>query len=156
MSKRRATDLPTAKAPPSDDHFSVRHYRIVQVLVGLAALIAIYLLTISWSGHPAAGCGPDSSCHRVLTSRWAYWLGVPVSLLALLAYAGVLCATFAISRGALPLHRPAARALLTGLAVTIAGSAGWFVGVQVFVLRSVCPYCMAAHTLGLIAASILL
>jgi len=42
------------------------------------------------------------------------------------------------------------------LAITVGGSALWFVGLQFFVLRSVCPYCMAAHGCGLVAAAILL
>jgi hypothetical protein len=42
------------------------------------------------------------------------------------------------------------------LATIVGGSALWFVALQVFVLRSVCPYCMTAHGCGLAASVIVL
>src|SRR6266511_1830374 len=155
MPKRKVKHTREDKPSPSRD-LSSPGYRLVQVLVALAAVIAIYLLTISWSGRSAAGCGPESPCHKVLNSRWAYWIGVPVSLLALLTYGGVLMATFSVTANASPSRRKAAKSFLTVLAVTIVGSALWFLGLQVFVLRSVCLYCLAAHGLGLVAAAMVL
>jgi len=128
----------------------------VRGLVAAAAAVSIYLLSVSWSGGAIAGCGPESSCHKVLTSRWAFWFGVPVSLPALLAYGGILLGTFGVATNASVARRKAARALLSVLAITVGVSALWFVGLQVFVLRDVCPYCMAAHGCGLVAAAIVL
>lgn len=125
-------------------------------LLAVAALVSCYLLSVSWTGGGLAGCGPESSCHKVLTSRWAYWFGVPVGLLALPAYGGMLLVSFVVTATTSPARRTAARTLLTVLAIIVGGSALWFVGLQVLVLRSVCPYCMAAHGCGLAAAAIVL
>lgn len=131
-------------------------YWVARGLVAAAAAISIYLLSVSWSGGAVAGCGPESSCHKILTSRWAYWFGVPVSLPALLAYGGILLGTFGLTTNVSPERRKAAKALLAVLATAVGGGALWFVGLQVFLLRSVCPYCMAAHGCGLVAAAIVL
>ncbi|HKS38775.1 MAG TPA: vitamin K epoxide reductase family protein [Verrucomicrobiae bacterium] len=156
MAKRHAKHSRRPKAPPRDDPPAVPSYWVVRGLVAVAMAVSLYLLSVSWSGGALAGCGPESSCHKVLTSRWAYWFGIPVSLVALVAYAGILLATFGVTTSASSARRNAARALLTVLAITVGGSALWFIGLQFFVLRSVCPYCMAAHGCGLVAATILL
>jgi hypothetical protein len=41
-------------------------------------------------------------------------------------------------------------------AVLLTGAALWFVFLQLVIVRSICPYCMAAHTAGLLAALIAL
>ena len=60
----------------------------VRILLVSAAIITIYLAlaTLSQSGN-VPGCGPDSGCDKVLNSKWAYWLGIPVSLPGLGLYA---------------------------------------------------------------------
>src|SRR2546423_15055736 len=74
-----------------------------------------YLLWVSLSGGTVAGCGPDSSCVRVLHSKWSRWLGVPVSGLALLIYSGLFAGTFWLRRTvAPPRQRMAWNALIPG------------------------------------------
>ena len=58
----------------------------VRVLTAAAIVAASYLVWVSLSRSAVAGCGPDSSCDRVLHSRWSRWLGLPVSAIALLIY----------------------------------------------------------------------
>jgi uncharacterized membrane protein len=48
------------------------------LLIALAG--AVYLGYASIKGGGIAGCGPESGCNKVLSSRWAYWLGLPVSI----------------------------------------------------------------------------
>ena len=130
--------------------------RLVSALVLVAMAISAYLLAVSLAGGATAGCGPDSNCHEVLSSRWAQWLGVPVSALALVVYAGVLTA-LQIARSTRPTaRRQRAEAGLVMLATMVAGAALWFVGAQVWLIGAVCPYCVAAHACGLVAAAILL
>ena len=53
------------------------------VLAGLLFLLALlgssYLAWAAFSDSPIAGCGTGSGCDKVMGSRWAYWLNIPVS-----------------------------------------------------------------------------
>ena len=73
--------------------------KIVRGLVGVASLVTVYLAYVSLAlGGGVPGCGPDSGCDRVLSSPWAYWLGIPVSLPGLVLYAIFLINTFSLRR----------------------------------------------------------
>ncbi len=126
------------------------------LLLALGALgISAYLAFISLSTAPSpAGCGWGSGCTQVLTSKWAQVRGIPVSVMAVVVYASVIAALIRPLVG----HRGtprADRALLSASAAAVAGSACWFIGLQLFVIRAVCPYCMAGHTLGLLLSALL-
>lgn len=145
----RTKQTPAALSLPLQFCFAVRLLAIV------AMVVSGYLLWASWGGS-VAGCGPESNCHRVLNSRWAYWLHLPVSALALIVYAGMIGATLGTSP-IVPVERQIwARALLTMFAILIAGAALWFIGLQLVVLKSVCPYCLGLHLCGLVAAALVL
>ena len=68
---------------------------------------------------------------------------MPLAFFGALAYLGLL-ASFARSLGML-------RAPLLG---AIAGAALWLVFVQAVILRKFCPWCMAAHALGLVIVAV--
>lgn len=120
----------------------------IRVLATAAMAISGYLLWGSLTGDRLPGCGPDSGCDAVLNSRWAYWFGVPVSLAALAAYAAVIGMTVPLSRESPVPVRHACWTGLLAVALTVLGSAAWFVALQAFVIRAVCPYCMTAHACG--------
>ena len=129
---------------------------VVRILILGALGISVYLAWSSLSGRAVAGCGADSSCDKVLHSRWGYWFGVPVSVLALLVYIAVLGLTFGLGR-----KRDAAgqRKLWPGMviaAVLMIGAAIWFTALQALAIRSFCPFCMTAHGLGVVAGLIIL
>lgn len=119
-------------------------------LLLVALGIAVYLSILSFSGGSVAGCGADSGCSEVLASRWSKWLGIPVSLPAALNYAVMIVITF---RG---LHSVNSRFLLRALCLVIFGAAAWFVGLSVFAIGKVCPYCMTAHACGVAGSGLLL
>jgi uncharacterized membrane protein len=128
--------------------------------VAAAALgIALYFLWASvFAGGQVAGCGDnaDVGCSHVLSSRWSQWLRLPVSLPAAILYALTLLALFGIrSDGIWPGAHNAWR-LLVVLAVTLLGSALWFLGIQVLVLGSLCVYCVTAHICGILLAGFVL
>jgi uncharacterized membrane protein len=118
-------------------------------LSSIALLVSAYLLWGSLRGEHLPGCGPESGCDEVLGSRWSSWLGVPVSLPALLTYLAVF--------GALALHRQPGtdrmrqrlELVFVALGSAILGAAVWFVLLQLLVIRAVCPFCMIAHACGL-------
>jgi uncharacterized membrane protein len=129
---------------------------VVRLLVAVAMVVSVYLAWISLTGGKAVGCGPESGCDQVLNSRWAYWFKVPVSAFALIAYSLILGATFRLAANTPAAVQRKAWAWLVPCALIMAGAALWFVGLQVFVVKAICPYCMVAHGSGFVAALLLL
>ncbi len=147
--------MPTHQPIPNAPRRSAR-VRCAVALVVAAMGLSTYLLGVSLSGGAAAGCGPDSPCHDVLSSRWSQWFGVPVSALALGVYAGLLAALGIARSAPSEVQRRAALAALIMLATMVAGAALWFVAAQVWLIGAVCPYCLAAHTCGIVSIVLLL
>src|SRR6187402_743909 len=100
-------------------HSTAQHKLVLlaRVLLVAALLVSIYLGWVSFGGSAVGGCGPESNCDKVLSSRWS---------------------------------------LLVPAAWAVIGAVAWFVALQLFVIKAVCPFCMAAHVCGLAAAAILL
>lgn len=126
-------------------------------LLVLAMVGAAYLASISLSGGAVAGCGPASGCNSVLSSRWAYWLGIPVSLPAIAAYAGLFAASFGgwsgMGRGR---GCRAATIGVIALASLIIACAVWFSVVQYAVIGHWCRFCLATHSAAVVASALLL
>ena len=144
------------KRPP--DNGSVRPGLLIAVrlLMAVAMAVSVYLAWISLSGGKAVGCGPESNCDKVLNSRWSSWLGAPVSVFALITYSLILGASFRLTRNTPAVVQRKAWGWLVPCALVVAGAALWFVGLQVFVVKALCPYCMVAHGSGFVAAVLLL
>ncbi|MEO7100965.1 MAG: vitamin K epoxide reductase family protein [Luteolibacter sp.] len=107
----------------------------ILALAGFA--INALLLFRRISGGGLAGCG--SACEDVLGSRWSQVFGIPVTVFGLLVYAGVLIAT-------------RYRRLLAPCLGLLVGAATWFIFVQAAVIGRFCPWCMAAHGMGVSVA----
>ena len=88
----------------------------------------------------------------MLLSRWSSWIGLPVGLPAIIIYLGLFGLLFCIGPRLSPRTQRRAWATLLPLATLAAGSAAWFIGLQLFVLKSFCPYCMALHACGMALA----
>jgi uncharacterized membrane protein len=127
-------------------------------ILSLAACgVAGYLLYLSLAerGLPA-GCGSGSGCEEVLSSRWSQLFGVPVSAGGVAVYVGILAALPFVGPRNSPARIGAAWSALILSAVVVAASAIWFVGLQLVVIRAVCPWCMGEHVLGLAIAALIL
>ena len=98
------------------------------------------------AGWRRSGCGPESDCDKVLTSRWAYLFGVPISYFAL-QFISAASSCFSRSR-----FQPS----LFGVALIILISAVWFIGLQLVAIRAFCKFCLTAHLAGGVAAMLLL
>ncbi len=143
-------------APQAEEPRADTWLYLVRGLLILAMLITAYLASNSLAkGNQVPGCGPNSSCDKVLASPWAYWLGIPVSLPGLGLYAVFLISTFSFKSDQL---EKAKRALntLTLCSFAIIGAAIWFVGVQAIAIKAFCPYCCTAHASASLAAIIFL
>lgn len=138
------------KKPVSDTSFWIARL----LLVGAISL-SVYLAWTALSGGAVAGCGPNEACSEVLGSRWAYWFGVPVSLLGLPVYIALLTASFSLDPRVVPVFRQRAwLTILAGLILTI-GGAVWFTGLQLTVLKAFCPYCLTTHVCAALGAWII-
>ncbi len=122
-------------------------------IVGLAGLaVTTYLAAASLGASPVAGCGAGSSCASVLASRWSRLGSLPVSALAAATYLVALGALLHVGPRATPGRRRVAWFVLLLVAASIALAAVWFVFLQAVTLRKFCPWCMAAHGVGLLFA----
>ena len=174
MHRRRATicerDAPTSTALPIRIRFArgcdpLRLSRVmlqssksrvwgIRVLSAISAAIALYLVTSLGSGR-VAGCGPASDCQDVLTSGWAYWLGLPVSVPGLVVYGSIFLATFWVLPPTLRRLRRRAWIFLAFAACVVSAAALWFLALQLLVLEHVCPYCLGAHLAGVLSAALI-
>ncbi|MEO8270831.1 MAG: vitamin K epoxide reductase family protein [Aureliella sp.] len=133
-------------------------YSGIQWILRLIALIALttssYLAWVAFNSGSVAGCGSGSTfdCSHVLSSRWSSLLGIPVSVPAVLLYAlvSVILVVPANWRWA------QWRWSLVAFAAFLAGFGGlWFIGLQIFWLKHLCPYCLVVHGCGLAMASLI-
>lgn len=145
-----------SKASSSRQTAAPRLLLLLRLLLAGAAAISIYLAWASFGGNSVAGCGPDSGCDKVLGSRWSNWFGIPVSIPAILLYGLMLAATLRLTPRATPGQQRRAWTLLIPAAWAVLGAVVWFVSLQLFTIKAVCPFCMAAHACGLVAAVIVL
>ena len=128
----------------------------IRLLMTVAVALCVYLVWVSLGGKAVAGCGPESGCREVLRSRWAYWFGVPVSAPALVLYLALFAGTFRLQRQRPPaLQRLAWHWIIPGSVLAV-GAALWFLALQVFVLKRVCPFCLGTHAAVVAAVGCLL
>jgi uncharacterized membrane protein len=110
---------------------------IAAALAGLA--INCWLLWQTLRGGTVAGCG-GGPCDQVISSRWGFLLGVPVSAFGAALYLAVLLSLV-----------PALRGCRVPLLAALPGAALWFGFVQAVFLKTFCPVCNAVHAIGLVA-----
>lgn len=117
--------------------------RIVRALAVIGLAISGYLLFLKLNGTITSirGCGGSGGCENVLGSKWSQWFGIPVSAFSTLFYAGLVAMTFKPSKN-----------ILKGMAVVLLAAAFWFIGLQIFIIQSFCPWCCATHLVGIAAA----
>jgi uncharacterized membrane protein len=104
-----------------------------------------YLAMVSLTGAAIAGCGPGSGCNQVLSSRWAYWFGLPVSVPAFLSYLALL-ALITIPDQRQPAAGPKLRwQAIVCLSVLVLFAAVYFVLLQIVIVKAWCKFCLATH-----------
>ena len=122
--------------------------------VALGVAVYLYSTSLAESGRPL-GCGENSGCAEVLTSRWSQVFGIPVSIPAALVYGAVLATLAGFTLASVSL-RTILWFAATTLGLVLIMSAAWFVGLQVFHLEAICPWCMTEHGLGCAVGLLLL
>ncbi len=113
-------------------------HRAGLLCLGVALIISLYLAWNSLHGSPVAGCTNEGGgCHSVLSSKWGYLLGLPVSLTGLPIYGALLFFSLISS--------PGSRAFTSTLSLLVVGAALWFAAIQIFILKAFCPWCCTTH-----------
>ncbi len=129
-------------------------------ILAICCIVAIgisgYLTWVALTSSKIAGCGSGSvfDCSHVTNSKWSMWMGVPVSLLAIVSYLSLATAlVFAVLQTS-PVIKRFAWTAVAIFALSAGLAAVWFTGLQIYVLKHFCSYCLAAHACGIIAAVI--
>src|SRR5450432_2760436 len=131
--------------PVVGDYFPRRLIWLARICLVVALCGAGYLGSVALKGGPVTGCGPGSGCDRVLSSHWAYWLGVPVSLPAIAVYLSLLAVTVTVNRQRSPGLQQASLHLIITLSLLVLVSALWFLLVQRLAIHAWCKFCLATH-----------
>ena len=121
--------------------------------IALVALgISAYMTYVGLTGSEIAGCGGGGtfSCDHVLTSRWSKVFGIPVGLPAMGMYVGLVLVLATLASGVTGTLKKWGWAITGVMTASAAFAAIWFIGLQVFVIGHLCPYCLGAHTCGLV------
>jgi len=103
----------------------------------LGAFDALYL-TLNHASPEGVSCSLTSGCKTVLTSEYSEVFGIPLSVFGIAYYATVfLLVSFYLYSERVDTLRLAAYFTTIGFLVS-----GWLVAIQLFILHSVCQYCM--------------
>jgi uncharacterized membrane protein len=112
-------------------------------VLGLA--IAGYLTYVHYVGISPV-CEIAHGCEKVQTSRWSELAGVPVALLGLLGYAGILAALLVPGETAMT--------AAAGQALVGAGFSAYLTYREVFTIEAICIWCVASAVLMAALAAI--
>src|SRR5215510_12822661 len=134
--KARLKDQRAATPRPQPVERPGPHWPILVLSLAGIALTG-YLSWAASSGSGLQGCGVDSGCDAVLSSRWATLLGAPTSAWGLLAY-GTLAA--------LAWRRSSGWRWIATWTVAFMGVlySVYLTTVSVTLLGATCPYCLTS------------
>lgn len=111
-------------------------------LVAVGLFISGYLSYVKWSASPSTCVAADVfNCNMVLNSAYAELAGIPIAYLGFLTYA-VLGALFLLETR-VAFVRDYGYLLVFGLGVFAWVFSMWLVYVQVFLLQTLCSWCLS-------------
>jgi uncharacterized membrane protein len=121
----------------------MRHRMTIATLALLGVLLSSYLTLNHYGLTGPLVCGASSSCERVQASRYAEFLGVPVALIGLVGYAGLLVVALVGLQG-----RFAAGVGTTKLLAALSGGGVAFTAylsyLELFRIHAVCRWCIGS------------
>jgi uncharacterized membrane protein len=113
--------------------------RVMIVVAVLAIGLTAYLTYVHYSGAKPA-CTAGQSCLKVQTSLWSKLDGVPVALIGLLGYIGILLSLLAPDRD---------ETRLATLGMTLAGFgfSAYLTYREIFSIKAICEECVSSFVL---------
>lgn len=119
---------------------SLKKYSWAIIGVAILGFLDAAWLTVAHYFQVPIPCGLVQGCDIVTTSAYSEILGVPVALLGALYYLTTIVATIvALEKQGPSLLRLVGQFTWTGFVASL-----YFVGLQLFVLRAICLWCMAS------------
>jgi uncharacterized membrane protein len=117
----------------------VTNRRVLLVLAALGFLISAYLTWTHFAGLTPVCTGSGEGCETVQSSRYATILGVPVALLGLAAYGGLIFSALLWSEAGVYL----------GFLISLVGTlfSAYLTYLEFFVIGAVCQWCLASAAL---------
>jgi uncharacterized membrane protein len=111
-------------------------------VAGLA--VSVYLTVDHFTTRSVLACPATASvnCEKVTTSQYAWVLGIPVALYGLVFFVAMVALTVPPAWRDDRLRRVRLGACLVGVASVV-----YLVGVELFVLDTICLWCTAVHVL---------
>jgi uncharacterized membrane protein len=117
--------------------------RIAIAVVALAGLgVSAYLTALRYADQDPS-CVIGSGCTTVQDSEYAEIAGIPVAVLGLVAYAGLLLAAL--------LPGPPGRALGLFTAIVGVGFSAWLTYAELFLIEAICFWCVISAILMVVA-----
>jgi uncharacterized membrane protein len=123
--------MPTAS---SKRETALRRTMLVLAVAGLA--VAGYLTYVHYAGIRPA-CTAGTSCLKVQTSQWSDLAGVPVALLGLIGYVGILGTLLAPDR-------EETRLATVALTLIGVGFSGYLTYRELFSIHAICEWCVSS------------
>jgi uncharacterized membrane protein len=113
---------------------NLRRAMLVLAIVGLG--VASYLTYVHYSGTRPA-CTAGDSCLKVQTSEWSKAFGVPVALIGLIGYIGIVLSLLAPDRE---------ETRIATLLMTLVGVAfsGYLTYRELFTIHAICEWCASS------------
>ena len=109
---------------------------VLSVLAAAGLLISAYLTWVHFAQVAPVCVGGSGGCETVQSSRYATVLGVPVAVLGLVGYTGLLFS--AVLRGELGVY--------LGFLFALVGTlfSAYLTYLEVFVIHAICQWCVAS------------
>jgi uncharacterized membrane protein len=122
-----------AQAKPASRDL-LRRAMLALALVGLG--VASYLTYVHYAGIKPA-CTAGESCIKVQTSAWSKLDGVPVALIGLIGYVGILASLLAPDR-------EETRLAALGLTLIAFGFSAYLTYLELFSIHAICEWCVSS------------
>ena len=121
-----------------------RALRVAVALLALAGAGISAYLTYAWYAEATIAC-TTGGCETVQSSSYAKLAGIPVPVLGLVGYLGILATALV----------PGDQARAAGAALALAGLAfsGYLLLVQIFAIGAFCQWCLASDLVMLLLAA---
>jgi len=109
---------------------------VLLALAVLGALISAYLTWTHFAGLTPVCTGSGEGCETVQSSRYASLLGIPVALLGLIAYSGIIISAV--------LWRETG--IYLGFMISLVGTlfSAYLTYLEIFVIGALCQWCLAS------------
>lgn len=129
----------SATRPRSDEAAGDRKLRIAILVLSVVGIgIAGYLTYVHYEGIQVV-CGLGGDCATVQASRYSKLDGIPVAVLGLVGYIGIL--------GSLAVRGELGRVAAFAIAVIGCGFSLYLTYRELFTIKAICPWCVSSAVL---------